>query len=137
MKRESYKGFEIYPEIHYVKGLTNEQLLVFGMIYNLTGKNARDYYHPLNVNGITRAMKDHYQKFDLKKPLTRTKWLPIVEQLEGIEWLRNLGTEVRVTEFGEKRVTRYTLTPDAIRNINIAKKEMEIIQNTPDVTPLF
>ena len=136
MKRETYKGFEIYPEVFHVKGLTQDELLVFGMVYNFTGKNTKPFKRGLNTNGITKAMKSNAHLFNLSKKLTRTVWMSQVDNLTNKEWLYISGTEERPSSYGELSIRNYQITDFGMEMINQAKQDMNNKFNTK-ATPLF
>ena len=137
---QEYKGYKIYPEIHYLKGLTDEQRIVFGMIYNITGGKVRcyKYIHGKNVNKLTQGfMKQQYKDFNLKKPLTRPKWMPIVDDLLKMNWIYQVDVRREVGKWGERVMPAYELTEMAWNEVKFAIKLMDQTNSGPDVTPLF
>ena len=105
MKRETttYKGFSIYPEMHYLKNLLPADKLVFATLYNLTSKGKNTLKSGLHIKIFVSILNQHSMAFGIEKRLTKKDLGIALYNLTRSGHVRRLDDVQSISTYGGKQ----------------------------------
>jgi hypothetical protein len=122
---EQYANFIFYLDGCVLNGLTPEEFLTLGVIYNYTGKgiSGRTFDDAKSVTSVTKVHNQHKDKAKVTKNVTTSTWRRAVSTLTEKGWLYLVKTEGIPTSFKNVKIhNHYAFTDTALQTIKKAIK---------------
>lgn len=142
MKRETqvYKGFNIYPEMHYLTKLTQVDKLVFSALYNLTSKGIKPLQSGLHIKVFISILNQHKEGFELTNKINKKDVGTSLFNLTRLGYIRRIEDYTSIQTYGssQKNVSRpnFVIDTEGHKAIKQAKQLLEETLNSKTL-PLF